>query len=246
MSDPIPPRRTELAAERIREEILRGTYRAGDRLPGERDMAARLGVNRGAVREALKTLELQGLVATRPGGTTVCALHDASIGVVRHLLRVDGVANRALIAQLLDVHEMLVAGAARLAIERGSDDDMLHASELAVALADPALQGDELIERFDQIVDVITKASGNLVLRLWRNTMRPALAEHLEPLRGAIRTEPQHTAVVSRLVAAIRGRNADAAETAVRRLLRHRRDQLLAALEIASSDASAAPEPRAH
>lgn len=243
MSDPIPRRRTELAAERIRAQILGGTYRAGDRLPGERDMAAQLGVNRGAVREALKTLEMQGLVATRPGGTTVCALHDASISVVRHLLRVDGVANRALIGQLLDVHEMLVAGATRLALERGSHDDMLHAEELARALGDPTLQGDRLLERFDEIVELITRASGNLVLRLWRNTVRPALSEHLDPVRQQIRPQARHSEVVAQLIAAIRIRNAAAAEESVRRLMRHRRDQMLAALEDACP---AATDPRAH
>jgi DNA-binding FadR family transcriptional regulator len=244
MHDSAPPRRTDLAADHIREEILRGVYQAGDRLPGERDMAARLGVNRGAVREALKTLELQGLVATRPGGTTVCALHDASISVVRHLLRVDGVADCAVVAQLLDVHEMLVCGATRLAIERGSDDDMLHAQELATALGDPALQGPRLIERFDEIVELITRASGNLVLRLWRNTVRPALAEHLDPVRDHIRSEPRHAEIVARLSAALRARDADSAEVAVRRLLRHRRDQLIAALEASALEAR--PDPRAH
>jgi len=192
----------------------------------------------------LKTLELQGLVATRPGGTTVCALHDASISVVRHLLRVDGVVDRAVIAQLLDVHEMLVCGATRLAIERGSDDDMLHAEELAHSLGDPALQGPRLLERFDEIIALITRASGNLVLRLWRNTVRPALAEQLDPVRDRIRPEPRHGEVVARLAAALRGRDADSAEEAVRRLLRHRRDQLLGALEASALEVR--PDPRAH
>lgn len=246
MPDPAPPapmRRTEIAADRIRGEILRGTYRAGDRLPGERDMAARLGVNRGAVREALKTLEGQGLVATRPGGTTVCALHDASISVVRHLVSVDGRANPEVIAQLLDVHEMLVSGAARLAVERGSDDDLLHAGELARALGDPGLSPQELRELFDEIIELITRASGNLVLRLWRNTVRPALAEHLDPLRDLVKPDPHRGEIVAALDAAIRERDAAATEEAVRRLLRHRRGQLLAALEaaVATDD-----EARAH
>lgn len=218
-------RRTQLAANRIRDAILRGTYRAGERLPGERDMAARLGVNRGAVREALKTLELQGLVTTRPGGTTVRALQEASIGVIRDLLAIDGVPNPTLIAQLLDVQEMLVAGAARLAVERGSDDEMLRASELVARLVAPA-RG-ELPRLFDAITDLITRASGNLVLQLWRNTVRPALAEHLDLSREHFRPDPD---TVSRLSEAIRTRDALAIEEAVHALLRQRRVLLLAAL----------------
>lgn len=225
------PRRTQLAADRIRDDILSGTYQAGERLPGERDMAARLGVNRGAVREALKTLELQGLVTTRPGGTRVRALQEARIGVVRHLLRVNGVANRPLVVQLLDVHEMLVAGAARLAVERGDDDEMARACALVARLADPAQS--ELPGLFDEIVELITRASGNLVLQLWRNTVRPALAEHLDLTGERFRPDPE---CVARLSEAIRRRDAGATEEAVHALLRQRSIQLLARID----------EPRAH
>ena len=218
--------RSELAADRIRDDILRGTYRAGERLPGERDMAAHLGVHRGAVREALKALELQGLVTTRPGGTTVCAVQEASIGLVRHLLAVDGEPDRARIEQLLDVHEMLVSGAARLAVERGSDDDLQHAQELVARLADPA-EGD-LQALFDEIVDLITRASANLVLQLWRNTVRPALAESLAPLRASLRPSSENRETVDALADAIERRDPAATEEAVRALLRERRSRLLA------------------
>ncbi|MGH0030857.1 MAG: FadR/GntR family transcriptional regulator [Myxococcota bacterium] len=235
MTAPTAPGRSELAAERIREDILSGAYRAGDRLPGERDMAAQLGVNRGAVREALKTLEIQGLVATRRGGTVVCALQDASISVVRHLLATDGEPNADMIAQLLDVQSMLIVGAARLAVERGSDDDLLHALELTAALGDATLHPERMPELVDDFLDLITKASGNLVLLLWRNTVRPALAERLAPLRLRIAPDPAIGEIVEALARNIRERDAAAAEQTVRRLLLHRRDQLLAQLHAPAS-----------
>lgn len=222
-----PRRRDQLAAERIRDDILRGTYHPGQRLPGERDMAAQLGVNRGAVREALKTLEHQGLVTTRPGGTRVCALHEASIGAVRHLLTVDGELNRPFLLQLLDVHEMLVAGAARLTVERGSPDELLHARELVSRLAESSLSPTELRSLFDEIIDLITRASGNLVLQLWRNTVRPALGPHLERT-GDLRFE---ASAVTALSEAIHARDPARTEEAVHALLRQRRSQLLHALD---------------
>ena len=42
---------TERITARLRNDILGGTYKAGERLPAERDLASRLGVNRGSVRE---------------------------------------------------------------------------------------------------------------------------------------------------------------------------------------------------
>jgi GntR family transcriptional repressor for pyruvate dehydrogenase complex len=47
--------------------ILDGTLRAGDRLPPERELATRLGLSRGALREALRSLEYVGLLKARAG-----------------------------------------------------------------------------------------------------------------------------------------------------------------------------------
>ncbi|MCW5634671.1 MAG: FadR family transcriptional regulator [Rubrivivax sp.] len=54
-------------ADQIRAGILAGEYRAGGRLPAERDLAHQLGVSRPSVREALIALEVEGLVDVRVG-----------------------------------------------------------------------------------------------------------------------------------------------------------------------------------
>ncbi len=55
------------AAEQIGELVRRGEFRAGDRLPAERDLARQLGVSRPVVREAVIALEIAGLVEVRTG-----------------------------------------------------------------------------------------------------------------------------------------------------------------------------------
>jgi GntR family transcriptional regulator, transcriptional repressor for pyruvate dehydrogenase complex len=57
----------------IESLILEGVLRAGDRLPGERDMARRFDISRPILRDALKTLEARRLLATRHGGGTYVA-----------------------------------------------------------------------------------------------------------------------------------------------------------------------------
>ncbi len=47
--------------------ILRGILRPGDRLPGERDLAERLGVSRPSLRDALADLQARGLLTARAG-----------------------------------------------------------------------------------------------------------------------------------------------------------------------------------
>lgn len=219
------PSRAEAVAARIRDGILRGDYRPGDRLPAERDLARELGVNRASVREALRKVEQLGLVAVRRGGgSSVRPVRDASLEVVRHLLALPGGAHRRLVPQLLDVHEMLVSGAARLAVERGDDEQLLHAGELVRRLAAPATRGAERAALVEALVDTITEASGNLVLRLCRNALRPVLAEELGALRHVLRPPAESLRTHARAIeTAIARRDAVAAEEAVRALLRERR-----------------------
>ncbi|SKC92210.1 transcriptional regulator, GntR family [Burkholderia sp. CF099] len=64
----------EQVAERMRGDIRSGQFAPEARLPSERDLAARFGVGRPAVREALGALQNEGLVVTRRNsGTYVCA-----------------------------------------------------------------------------------------------------------------------------------------------------------------------------
>lgn len=69
----VSKRLSTLIGDRLREFIVQNRCRPGDRLPTEDTLAQRLGVSRGAVREALHGLEAVGLVEARQGfGWVVC------------------------------------------------------------------------------------------------------------------------------------------------------------------------------
>src|SRR3546814_20863160 len=57
----------EAIAGKILEQIRSGQLETGDRLPPERELAAHIGVGRSAVREALRSLEVAGVVRVRSG-----------------------------------------------------------------------------------------------------------------------------------------------------------------------------------
>ena len=56
--------------DQLRDRILNGGLKPGDRLPQERDLIEQFGVSKGTIREALKALDAQGIIKTRtgPGG----------------------------------------------------------------------------------------------------------------------------------------------------------------------------------
>ena len=62
------PTLAEAIVRELRDEILGGRYRPGERLPSERDLAARIGANRGSIREALKKLEQEAAPLAFPKG----------------------------------------------------------------------------------------------------------------------------------------------------------------------------------
>lgn len=72
------PKIAELIAEQIRAEIVAQRVREGDALPSESDLMASFGASRPSVREALRILEFEGLIAIRRGmrGGAVAARPD--------------------------------------------------------------------------------------------------------------------------------------------------------------------------
>jgi DNA-binding FadR family transcriptional regulator len=225
------PRRDAIAAE-LRREILRGAWPAGARLPAERDLAARLGVHRSSVREALRQLEQLGLVSIRRGGgATVLGLETASLDVVRHLLFLDGGLDRALLEELLQVHELLVCGATRLAVEHADEAQRAQARAGLARLAQPGLDDDAFIDGVESLLDLIVRAAGNRVLALARRAVNPLFESRFREVRKRLRPDPALFArVAAEVLAALDARDADAAERAVRRFLRLRRRGAIAAL----------------
>lgn len=61
------PRVAELVADELRSQILSGELADGDILPKQDDLTARFGVSQPSIREALFTLESEGLLAVRRG-----------------------------------------------------------------------------------------------------------------------------------------------------------------------------------
>lgn len=82
MNEP-EPRAHRVALEYIESAILGGELPVGTRLPPERELAAQLGVSRGAVREAIRELQAQGILESLPGpgrGTRITPSQSQALG----------------------------------------------------------------------------------------------------------------------------------------------------------------------
>ena len=57
----------EKVFEQLRDQILQGTWKEGEKLPSEQELTETLGVSRSSVRQAIRTLADYGMVETRNG-----------------------------------------------------------------------------------------------------------------------------------------------------------------------------------
>jgi len=110
------PRKHEEIAESLTRDILIGQYRTGERLPSERDLAARFDANRGAVREAMKKLEQLGLANIQQGGARVAPLQEASLDVIGHLLALGDLPDEGLVDEIMQVMTALITLAAETTV----------------------------------------------------------------------------------------------------------------------------------
>lgn len=158
-------------------------------------------------------------------------LHRASIDVLTHLLQLEGGPDPYLVKQLLDVHELLLAGAVRLAVERATEEELAQAMELVDALGSPHVDEAEYLRTLAQLLELISKASRNLVLRMVGNGQLAILANVAVLMQ---RLRPPHAVLEPKLAeirGALAGRDPAAAEQGIRALLRVKREFLLKELD---------------
>ncbi len=111
----------ETILDRLDAKIRSGEFLPGSRLPPERELAARFGVARGPVREALRALALAGLVDIRPGRGTfvseVLLLPEAGHSLARVLTDQTRALREVYQARRLIETELLVRAAGLLTLE---------------------------------------------------------------------------------------------------------------------------------
>ena len=111
-------------ADDIEKQILNGILIAGEKLPGENDLAEKYGVSRNVVREALKALKENGLVRIQTGkGTYVSQVTTKPISQALGRLFLAN-SDKFSVNHFYEVRCMLEPACSRLAAERATDEDV--------------------------------------------------------------------------------------------------------------------------
>ncbi len=226
--------------EQLRNQILRGERPAGSSLPAERALCEALGVNRSAVREALRRLEQAGLVVVRQGDASRVLDYRRStsldlLGVL--LLRPDGRFDARVVRGILEMRSALGPDAARLAALRSGRLCGERLTAEVAAMADA--QGD--LTRLQAIATSfwshLIDGADNVAYRLAFNALHETYDRVRVLLARPMEAELADAAPYAALAAAVCRSDGDAAESLARVLLARGERGVLEALELASAAA---------
>jgi DNA-binding FadR family transcriptional regulator len=213
------PKAGDVLADQLRSRIRSGELREGQALPAERELVIQTGLSRMSVREALRLLEAEGLIETRPGrngGSRV--RRPAGDELTRHLeLFIWG--RNVGFNDLHDVREALEALAAEGAARRHTDADVEDLTEKTTAV-EAAVHNVEtyLAANLDWHI-AVARASHNELLISFMSVLSNAI--HDATAIEAFDSPDVRAATLKihrSILAAIVDRDADAAR---RRMLRH-------------------------
>lgn len=231
-----PASRNDEIVAVLRDEILRGQYRAGERLPSERDLAARFATSRGSVREALKKLEQLGIASIQRGGARVVPIEQCTLDVLGALLDLELIPNPVLVDQVLEMFGVLMNVASRDALERATPTQWKRFERLAVAMHHIDVDHAHRHEALRELGDFLVEVSDHLVLRLMMNGLRTTFIGRMQ--RHGIEVgldSADYRQIAVDLQKAARACDIDSACGAMQRINRLFRDSVAAALAARST-----------
>lgn len=205
------PRAYEAVLASIEADLRAGRLRLGDRLPGERTLSERHGISRASVRDAIRILDVMGVVRTAVGsgpnsGAVVISNPAAGLSSTLRL----HVATRHLpVADIVQARILMETWAAGAATKRSADDDALaRAGELLSQMDDPGLDREAFHDLDSQFHVLLSTLAGNAVVSAMMDSLRLSIMDYVresisdeqwQPVAQTLRT--QHHGILDAVVA---------------------------------------------
>lgn len=212
--------------------IRDGQFRVGARLPAERELAERLGVSRPSLREALRALEVSGIVESRHGGGTYVrdAFDPGFISPLALALEATGDAT----GDLWEVRIVFEPPIAARAAMRAGADDLARLGALVeqmFELAPDLARNDHILAVDREFHAAMARASGNSVAVRVVQLINQVLFDSRRHFTTSLERRLQACARHREMFAAIRERDPVAARDAMLLHLHEVEDYILGGLD---------------
>jgi GntR family transcriptional repressor for pyruvate dehydrogenase complex len=164
----------DLIFQQIRESILNGDMKPGDRLPPERELVKQFQASRIAIREALKSLEVSGLISIRPGSGMF--VNEASSKAMSDSLSAFLRVQNTSIIELTKARLVFEPAIATLASEKATAEDIgkleqnIHEASLCSEAA--------LLSKYNiEFHSLVAQATHNTIISITMETLYNVLKE---------------------------------------------------------------------
>ena len=209
--DRIPRSRLyEELVTRLQTYINQASLQPGDRFPPERELAARLGVSRATLKQAIVVLEVQGILEVRQGDGTYLRHPEALKEPLSRLIE-----KRRLLPEVMEAREALECMLAELAARRRTDEDLQAIDQALAQMEQDALAGGIGAEGDRAFHGAVTRAGTNTLLA----KLMESLDHEIHETRIASLSEPgrpaRSLAAHRRIAQAIREGNPRASRKAM-------------------------------
>lgn len=168
-----PQRAFDNIIEQVRSMLRSGQLRPGQKLPSERDFATQLGVSRNTVREAMRMLEIAGLVTLKRGHTGGAFVSDSNSDALTRAFADGLILMQYTITDLVDSRIAVETVTARKAAENATPEDV---EELEASIA----RAREIAsrEKFDKVLQAHREFHETMI----RIAGNPIMASLFQPL----------------------------------------------------------------
>ena len=197
------------------ERLILTKLQPGDKLPSERELAEMLGVSRSSIRDAIRSLELLGMVEPRQGAGTV--VREISADSVVNPLATLLTRQRQSVTELLDFRKMLEPPLAARAATHATAEEVAEMEEILRRQEDKLRRGEVPVEEDAEFHYSIAMAAENSVVLKVLDVLMDLLRETRERSLQVEGRPQKSLAGHRRVLSAIKRRDPAAAEAAMRR-----------------------------
>jgi DNA-binding FadR family transcriptional regulator len=210
-------RPVDAVVERLRRDVLSGTFPSGGHLPPERQLAAALGISRLTLRAALARLEAEGLVRARQG-EGVRVLDLAEHGTLSVLAHLDLAARPEVLRSFLELRRAVAAEAVAMACARATAKDLELLARLAAEQAEERDHA-RYVARDVAFARAVLVASQSFAALLLFNALAPVYEAHPQLARALVADRERSLTGYQVTLELLRARDAVAARALVREAL---------------------------
>jgi len=196
----------EQAISKIYDLILSQNLKENDKLPPERQLSEMLGISRNSLREAIRVLDMLGVVRVDQGSGMVIDSSRVSDAVTKHLTFAL-LMNREKMNELFEARLVVETECASLAALRASESERALLHRTYQELCESRTDRPKSIALEIELHNIVARAAHNSVLEKILNSLKQILKESREATVPHTGVTPETVKVHERLIAAIDARD---------------------------------------